>query len=122
MALSSEAKQVIKVKWVNDSRSWSNISTAKKSLFPSNWTDKDIADALKQAERDIVYTLHTKYNLPIKWERDKFWREYNLDDNNNPVNIIYDLNLNWKIIKLRLWWRYDYNWDIDYNIETLFPD
>ncbi len=141
MALSSESKQVIKVKWVNDSRSWSNISTAKKSLFPSNWTDEDIADALKQAE-DLLKTWNN-WKLAMRLDEATFIDyciEWGLDTTLESFeNWILQTFRNWWEIQLwefwinferhvyifqginiKIWSKY-LNWGLVQEVNTIFP-
>jgi len=51
--LDEDIKLSIYIKWSLDNRSWKNIKAAKKSLFPKNWTDEDIAETIKKAEELI---------------------------------------------------------------------
>ena len=105
-------------KWVNDSRSWKQLSKLKqwkKSLFPSNWTDEDIAEVVKKAEENIKDILLNEYNLPLKWEAWVDWKVIAKKD------IKETFIINWKPIELKLWWKYNNNWNLDFRIITLYP-
>jgi len=112
-----------RIKWFNDSRKINQISKNQKSLFPKNWTDEDIAEAIKKAEENIKDILINQYNLPLKWTPWSYWKNMNLDNNEVPQPIIKKIKLdNWKEKELDLWWRYDNEWNLDFSIITLYPN
>ncbi len=113
-----------RIKWVNDSRKINQIWKNQKSLFPSNWTDEEIAEVVKKAEDNIKAILLNEYNLPLKWEAWVYWKQQAVNDKllENWEWIYYKVKLdNWEPIELDLWWRYDSNWNLDFRINTLYP-
>ena len=108
--LNEEQRSLIRINWTN----------RNKTLFTSDWSDEDIALLIREAELNIRDILTEKW-LPLTWVPRKPWKDTLI--NNVPIgNITHIFNINGKTIKIRLWWRYDQNRNIDYTIVTLFPN
>ncbi len=91
-----------------------------KGLFSSNWSEEDIALLIREAELNIRDILTEKW-IPLTWIPWNYWKDTLV--NNVPIgNIIHIFNINGKSIEIRLWWKYDSNWNINYSVETLFPN
>jgi hypothetical protein len=91
-----------------------------KGLFTSDWSEEDIALLIREANLNIKDILTEKW-IPLTWTPGNFWRDALI--NGQPAgNILQKFTINGKSIEIRLWWKYDQNWNIDYTIETLFPN
>ena len=109
--LSDKQKQKIRISAIW----WWNYSNLK-SLFSSYFSDEDIAILIKVANDRIENILINKYNLPLKSTPWADWRSViNWD-------IVENFVINWMNVAVRLWWKYDEYWNIDYVIYTLFPN
>lgn len=113
-SLSDNNKKIVRIGW----------NTQNKTLFPRNWTDEDIANAVKITQGKIKDIIK-KYNLPTTWVTPwAYWKDiainnWTLESWNYPSITI---NVPWKnSIELNVWWKYDENWNLDYSIVTLFP-
>ncbi len=118
-SLDDITKQNIKVKWANDTREFKNIASSWKSLFPGHWTSEDTASLISKAESNI-HSILTKRLLPEIGTPNTYWK--NIKINWVEVwEIIENFTVNWKVISVKIWWKYDANWKLNYRIETIYP-
>ncbi len=75
---------------------------------------------MKKAYDNIKNILLNEYNLPLKWEAWVDWKKIVVN-----WKVVWDIKetftINWKPIELKLWWKYDSNWNLDFIINTLYP-
>lgn len=92
-----------------------------KTLFSLDMTDENIAQALEIAQDNIVKIL-TDLNIPKTWTPWSYWKDVII--NGNPIWYITEtITLPWKNpFSIKIWWKYDDLWNLDYNIITIFPN
>ena len=94
----------------------------QKSLFPWNWSHDEIAQALKICEDDIENLLaKLPKKLPDGYTWGRYWKNFNLDTNGDPKDIVKKVTVNWKTIEVNIWWQYDVKWNLDTTIYTIYP-
>lgn len=81
-----------------------------------------IAQTQKIVEDSMKNILIKEYWLPLKWKSWEYWKvKYSKDIWIPESEIIKEFEMYWEKITLKLWWKYDKDWNLDFTLWSYYP-